>query len=74
MPAASSAHKGPTERDDHGNLRCRKCHGFVQWGEVIEIKDSNSPDGRKPDKKRGEQRYVLLDMDYVPHGCRKRAK
>ncbi len=73
MALATSVRKGPTERDEAGNLRCRKCHGFVQWGEVILIEDRQTPKGRRPDKSKGEQRWVLLDMDYMPHGCRKRA-
>lgn len=65
-----SANSRVTEFDDAGNLRCKKCLGFVQWGTVELIYDSENPKGRRPNKK-DDRKYILLDPDFVPHGCRK---
>ncbi len=48
---------------------CKYCRAPIQWGQVTEILDAKSPGGRRPGP--GEQRWIPLDADYQPHGCRK---
>ncbi len=49
------------------NACCKRCGAAIAWGELIEVRDSMHPQGRKPTNR--DKRWVALDKEYHPHGC-----
>lgn len=47
--------------------KCKRCHAPIQWGELIELRDTTHPSGRPPTKQ--DRKWVPLDPDFMPHGC-----
>ncbi len=72
-PFPPVAETDPTVRHFEPKLECsatcKRCGQPIAWGEVSEILDGRSPKGRRPGH--GDQRWIALDADYHPHGCRR---
>lgn len=49
------------------HARCKRCGKPIARGELVEVRDSAHPTGRKPNSR--DKRWIPLDRDYVPHGC-----